>query len=984
MFFAKLTPSGQVWPRAATRTRRALFTSLRATLLIAGLACAGHALTAPAEWGRPVTRVRLDCDARISLDNFAAQITQKVGEPLDPAKVRETLKNLYATGRFREVRADAESTEAGVELVFVARAVFFVGVICVEGAPSAVEPRLLVTASRLHLGQAIEETELDTARERLAGVLAENGYYQATISYHMLPDLDTQTADIVFALAPGPSARLSEVEFQGTLSVPAERLAAVSGWRPGSQLTASRLERGLFKIHAFYAKRGRPQATASVKSRIHDPQNRTEKLLVQVDAGPLVRVRVLGAQISSPKIKELLPFFREGTIDDAALARGQQSLQDYFERKGYFSTTVKAERVSHPEPQAVDITYVVTLGARGVLVGCDFRGNRSVATKALAATLAIRPRNFFSGGGVFSRELLGRDVETLKALYDAQGFLEARVTPHLDDRHPGQPGRLFVTFEIEEGPRTRVGELKLSGLDAATQGDVWRSLRCKSGQPYSPAHAQADREFILNYFADRGYIHATVDWSASPPSATHEVDLTYRVERGLQEKIQRVVVLGNEHTRLGTIRRELAFRSGDPLSQRSLLESQRQLSDLGTFSQVQVATQDPQSSETAKTVLVSVEEARRWTVGYGGGMEVQRLGSDQPQGQLRASPRFSFELTRLNVTGRAQTFTLRGRLSTLEKGGAVGYLVPRILARPDLNLRLGALVDRSRDVLTFTAEREEASLALEKHYSSAAWIQGRFSYRRVLVDRNTLRIRPEAIPLLSQPARVAMLGLSYANDHRDEPTDATAGSYSLADAGISWKKLGSQSDFVRVSGQNATYHRLGPHLIFARNTRLAVESTIGQVLPTGEIPLPERFFAGGSESHRGFSINQAGPRDPVTGFPVGGNALFLNSFELRVPLAERRFGFVLFHDAGNVFSTFRRMRLLKFTQTSPTDLDYTTHAAGLGVRYRTPVGPVRFDVGYNFNPPRYQLINRAIGPAGVTEVRRLSHFQFFLSIGQSF
>jgi outer membrane translocation and assembly module TamA len=151
-----------------------------------------------------------------------------------------------------------------------------------------------------------------------------------------------------------------------------------------------------------------------------------------------------------------------------------------------------------------------------------------------------------------------------------------------------------------------------------------------------------------------------------------------------------------------------------------------------------------------------------------------------------------------------------------------------------------------------------------------------------------------------------------------------------------------------------------------------------------EIPLPELFFAGGSESHRGFSINQAGPRDPVSGYPIGGKALFLNSLEMRARFADNRIGFVLFHDAGNVFSEIQRMRLLKFTQSSPTDLDYTSHAVGLGVRYRTPVGPVRFDVGYNFNPPKYQVVDTSVNPAGIVEVRRLPRFQFFLSIGQSF
>jgi outer membrane protein assembly factor BamA len=234
-----------------------------------------------------------------------------------------------------------------------------------------------------------------------------------------------------------------------------------------------------------------------------------------------------------------------------------------------------------------------------------------------------------------------------------------------------------------------------------------------------------------------------------------------------------------------------------------------------------------------------------------------------------------------------------------------------------------------------------------------------------------------------------MLGPSYLSDHRDDPADATLGSLSLADAGISWGRFGSEANFLRFSGQNATYYPLSPRFVFARSTRFAVQSPFGGLrtvflsgatsVQTHDIPLPERLFLGGSESHRGFSINQAGPRDLQTGFPIGGNAMFLNSLELRSRMGTKRFGFALFHDAGNVYSTVRRMRLLKVRQSSLADFDYTAHAVGSGLRYRTPVGPLRFDVGYSLNPPRFQVSNQSR-----PEVRRLSHFQFFLSIGQSF
>lgn len=978
--------------RSVGSVLRATLAGLCVGIALAKLACVGYASPGTTNWGQPVVDIRINADARLSPKEFAGQITQKTGEPLEPSKVAESLKNLYATGRFRELRADIEEAENGVVLIFVARAQFFVGIVRMEGAPKPLEPAVLVSASRLRLGQPLFDQDLVAALKYVGAVLAENGYYQAQIQHQVLQNTETQEADIIFSLVPGRPARLSGVEFLGHTLVSPARLAAVAHWRTGVHLTSAKLESGLFKIHSFYVKLGRLEATAGIQKRTYNPPSDSEKLVVQVEAGPEVRVRVQGARIPSSKLKQILPIYREGATDDLALREGERKLEDYFERQGDFAAKARVERNSSPDPQRLDITYTVTLGPRGEFVGYAFKGNKSVSTEDLAATLEIQPKDFPRLHGLFNRALLDHDVKAVKTLYQSRGFLEARVSPLVNERFENQPGRLFVTFDIEEGPQTKVGQLVLRSLDADLEKRFRASLLTRPGQPFSPARAQADRDSILSYFADQGYSRTTVSWNASPVSSAHEVSLEYKIDSGSQEKIRRIIFMGNTHTRDGIIDRELTFDEDEPLSQSNLLESQQRLYDLGVFNQVQIAAQDPESSETAKTVLVNVEEARRWTVGYGGGIDVQRLESSQPEGQYKASPRVSLDVSRLNVGGRPQTFTLRGRFSNLERVGATSYLIPHFLARKDLNFRINGLVDRTRDVLTFTAEHQEGSVSIQKQYSATTSLLGRYSYRRVEVI-GTPRISPEQIPLLSRPVRVAMVGSSYVNDHRDNPADATKGSYSLADAGIAWNKLGSEANFLRISGQNATYYHLRPHLIFARNTRLGVESTFGglrklriaqgpqagQVIFSREIPLPERFFMGGSESHRGFSLNQAGPRDPVTGFPLGGNALLLNTLELRMPFEENRFGFVLFHDAGNVYSAVRKMRLFKFSQGSPTNFDYTVHAVGMGLRYQTPVGPLRFDVSYSLNSPRFQVRNHQS-----LEVRQLPHVQFFLSVGQSF
>jgi outer membrane protein insertion porin family len=951
-------------------------------LALAWLGCVGLVMASSPEWGRTVVRISLKTDADLRLSQFKKQILQQAGEPLDPAKVDESLKELYATGRFIDLRADAENVPGGVELLFVGKARYFIGVVQAAGTFKQLSPSTLIAAARLPLGNPLNEQDLSSAKNNIQQVLADNGYYQPKIQTRVVRDSVTQVANVLFTINSGSPAHVSKITFEGQPAYPAARLSSVAGWKRGDHLTSSDVERGLFKLHNFYMKRGYLQANTTIQKRVFEPKTNTEVLYVESEAGPIIQVRVRGANVSTSKLRNILPVYQDGVTDEPALNRGTEALKDFFQQKGYFHVSVSVAPITHPRPNQLQITYTVNRGTWSEFAGYKFVGNHDLPEAELLPAMTIHPAGFLFESAAFSEKQLAQDIDSLKALYQSHGFLDTKITPQFNDNYQDQPNRLFVTLDIQEGVQTLVGNLALQGVTADQQKLLLPRLANMPGRPYSPQNEQKDRNTILQYFANHGYTHAKVEAGSSPSSTSHVVNVDYRVEPGREEFVHRIVLLGNQHTRDGVVRRELSFRPGEPANESNLLESQRRLYDLGLFNQVQIAPENPETTE-----------ARRWTLGYGGGIEVQRLGSNDPQGQLKASPRVSLDLSRLNVGGRDQTASFQGRLSSLDKGAALSYFIPRFPSRRDISVRFDASADYSQNVLTFTAKRQEVSLTAEKRWSATTFLSARYSFRNVQALDLSNRISANQIPLFSLPARIGMFSLSYVSDRRDDPINPTRGSYTLADAGISWSGLGSEANFLRFSAQNSTYYRLGPHLIFARSTRFAVESPYGglrsvtitdanglpQVVLTHDIPLPERFFMGGSDSHRGFSINQAGPRDPETGFPIGGNALFLNSFELRVPFANNRLGVVLFHDMGNVYSTIRKMRLLKVTQNSPTDFDYTVHAMGLGLLYTTPVGPLRFDVGYSLNPPHYQV---AV-PGGV-EVRQLSHVQYFLSIGQSF
>ena len=237
-----------------------------------------------------------------------------------------------------------------------------------------------------------------------------------------------------------------------------------------------------------------------------------------------------------------------------------------------------------------------------------------------------------------------------------------------------------------------------------------------------------------------------------------------------------------------------------------------------------------------------------------------------------------------------------------------------------------------------------------------------------------LQIDAQQIPLYNQPTQVSFFGITWLRDRRDNSADAARGSFNTISVDLAGRPIGSVASFVRVFVQNSTYTPIGRRLLFARSTRLGVMTPIGTSIAT-DIPLPERFFAGGGTSIRGFGLNQAGPRDPLTGFPIGGLASLTFNQELRFPMnlpwVGNRLGGGVFYDAGNVFNRFQDITLRTaplapvFDPAQPTtcisrctnDLAYFSHTVGFALRYNTPVGPVSVDLGYQLNRREFSCSN---------------------------
>jgi outer membrane protein assembly factor BamA len=466
-------------------------------------------------------------------------------------------------------------------------------------------------------------------------------------------------------------------------------------------------------------------------------------------------------------------------------------------------------------------------------------------------------------------------------------------------------------------------------------------------------------------------------------------------------------------------------------------------------------------------VLVQLTEAKRWDVTYGFGFEAQTgtpsfgpgttgtRGTAAQNGNAGVSPRVSLDVSRINLGGTQKSLTLHTTYGLLETVATLSLNNPQLFGHPSLTATVSGGYSNVQNITTFQASTLQGDFRVTQKYKKADTFIYDFQYRRVSVNPNSLEITPNLVSQFSEPVTVGGPEFTFFHDTRDpSPLDAGRGQYFSVSEFFSYGTFGAQTNFSSTDFSHSSYYTFGKKkYVFARNTRVAFQNYMGgssgvndlssinaiancsgsagdpnSLLVTNAtcnpVPLPERLYAGGATSHRGFGINAAGPRDLTTGYPVGGSAAVVNSFELRLPpptlpVVGNSVSFVLFHDMGNVFrypgDMFKSIRNFRQPNeqscrdlghdangntifvnpgppsTNPTyygqyagkcSFNYYSHSVGVGARYKTPVGPIRVDFSYNLNPPIYPVFTDYTdnGPY----LGKASHFNFFFSIGQAF
>jgi outer membrane protein assembly complex protein YaeT len=514
-------------------------------------------------------------------------------------------------------------------------------------------------------------------------------------------------------------------------------------------------------------------------------------------------------------------------------------------------------------------------------------------------------------------------------------------------------------------------------------------LGLQPGAPFFLTQMAIDRDALQLLYANRGFLSATIEGNPGLSADGSRADVVFTVREGPQLRVGHVVIVGNDRTRTDTIERELLLKSGDPLGLAAVTESQRRLAALGLFRRARIA-QLGHGKEAERDLLVSVEEAPATTAGYGGGVEAGRGFVQTEEGtgvateRLEIAPRAFVEIGRRNLFGKNRSVNLYAGVSILRRLGSDAtptpafneyrvlgtFREPRVFATAADAVLTGTVEQQRRSSFNFRRQAfgVEAGRRLSGNFSAS----GSYQIQRAAIFNEQIDVE-DRLPLdrLFPQLRLSSFTVSGVFDTRDDPLDPSSGYYASGSAQLAARRLGSEVGFV-TSYFTAQLFRTVPRTrgaVLVGNTRvglgagfprtiLRTERTPAVTNDFGDLPASERFFAGGDTTVRGFILDQLGPRQD--GFPFGGNALVIFNAELRVPVVLG-LGLVGFFDTGNVFA-----------RTTEIDLSDLRSATGFGVRYKSPVGPIRFDVGFN--------IRRREFTPGRMEPRTAIH----ISLGQAF
>lgn len=978
------------------RARTALIVLL---LVVFGVRPSG-AQTADALVGQTVVGVEFEIEGRPGTPSIEGLSAVRVGEPLDLDDVRTTLARIDSIGLFDQIAARALPVPGGVVVAFVMAPRLPVTSLQVTGE-TGIPPGELSRLLRQRYGGVPTNARIAAVEATAVQLLNDEGYLAAQVTSRTERSGEPDAATLILDVDAGPRTVIRSIEVRGDSPRTPREIIRATGTSVGSPFRRREIQRALTTIEEDLRRRGYYEAQLTLQTEFED---NAVDLVITVDTGPRVELRVEPRNALPGDVETFIPIRQQGSADQDLLEDSRARIERALRAQGYWRASAPFTRRVEQDGALVVITFTIDRGPRYYVEAVELPPGLSLPESQIRELIG------FERGDLFDEDRFLAGLARVADAYRLAGYYAMKAEPAYEEVEPGvSQVRASVILHpmITEGPQGRIHDIVVAfsaepSPSQVPEGDIRRAMGSAIGQPYVELSAAQDQAAIRRLYADRGFLDAAVRVQPSFSEDGRDVTLTVEIDEGPQVLIENVSVVGNERISTRAILDELRITAGQPAGATAIEEARGRLVDMGVFRRVTVGLANRGPGETRGHLIVNVVEAPATTAGIGGGLEGGLFPRRTVSGtvdRLEFAPRGFFEISRRNLGGRNRVLSFFSRVSfkrdlgsdeepaAEDDDGGFAFTEYRVTTTyrerrafgSGTDFLVGLSSEQARRT-NFNFVRQLANAEVLREFSPTVSVSGRYAleFTRLFDVRIAEADRP-LIDRLFPQVRLSILSSGLSWDRRNDPIAPNAGTFVTGDFEVAARAIGSEVGYVKGFFQAAGFRRLDA----AGRTVLAARGLVGlarglprTVLtpqPDGsvteevvrDLPASQRFFAGGSTTVRGFQLDRLGVAEIIdpNGLSRGGNGLLVTNLEIRRQVGRlfgRDMGVVGFLDAGNVFSRASDIRLAELRP-----------AAGFGIRYNSPLGPLRLDFGFKFE-------RREINGG------RERGWEYHLSIGEAF
>jgi outer membrane protein insertion porin family len=831
----------------------------------------------------------------------------RVGGEVNDEIVREGIKRAFLKGLFEDITVRVPDGESPIVEINIKER-DFINKIYVGGDHS-VSRKLMKELFLLKEDDVMRYDLIETAIAQLKLQLTRYGFPESNAVVVIEKTDKPYRVNVRLRVDTGVSPVVKDIKINIVPPYPVlakvEALSRIMNTSVEHAFSQIKLENDLKNMKEYFKKQG-------YYNPLVGPYSFEEgELEITINPGKHMTIAIKGnSAISTKSLLREAPFFEIEDFNDELVGEAVDKMLSLYHKEGYpFARIVP---VINSDEGNLDISFFVYEGER-IKVRTITIGGITPSFKNLKDIMALRE------GEYYNPELIETDKDSIREFYGSLGYIDVQVKD-IEAKIDKVSKTAEIVVEIEEGKKTEVESVEISGVDADTKSKLTALLGIKPGSPYNEVDISDARFRILEYFDNNGY--PNVDVNIVRNIRDYRASILFKVEEGKKRFFGKTVIMGNKQTKYEVINRQLINKEGQPYSFRSLAEDRQKLYRLGLFTDTEIQTMDAGGDK--EDVLMKVTEGDAGSVDFGFGY-----------GDYEKFRGFS-EISYKNLWGTNREVLFRIDLSTLDKRFILQYEEPWFMGI-NLPFRVFYIYESkeelnvANDEILYRLDRYGVTAGSEKKVSNTVKIALDYEFSFV----KTFDVQPDVVLSREDTGTLAISGIKSAlvYDTRDNPIDPKKGILAGIEAKWATFLLFSETNFVKFQVYANNYQKLTNMITLATSVRGGAAFGYRN---TDELPIVERFFLGGRSTVRGYDQDTLGPKG-ADGNPTGGNAFLMGNIEFRTSIGKG-IGLVPFIDMGNVW--------VNAGDVNPKDLKYAT---GLGLRYSTPVGPLSVDYGFKLN-----------------------------------